>query len=1288
MQKWLEIDMRARLVPVDYAIIAIMLKATLATLVGSRLDRTIRRYARIAQQLGSATFESTLSSSIFTVHEINKVLRVLPQEFDPPSEELTEEDIAKLDAANRAAQGQSELMPQKRLEPMPDLKPVEQKGLGLESLKRSLGSLDPEYLDETKHPQDEQSRTERQIRLERDVADAALDRWRAEYESFEQNRNQGKLQQAPLGSQIYQWIENMASKLAAELENAEDPSTQPTTKEEHDLVTVAPFLRVMAPDRVSSVAVLQFFATIMDPALSRKGLNAKPAVVRACEKIGMAFFTEAQIDKIQTHYYQTLSSLPSAERQKRLSRLMKGKKWSQKDVEAEYAKIASRSPAPDVEPWVQNHTLAIRIGAVLLGILLKVAKITTYLPDPTTGKRTVKTQPAATYFGEWRQGKKIGSLRVPEELYQMVKKEPVASLIAKHLPMIVRPKPWTNLKEGGYLTTSVPVIRFSDFQTSQKAYVQLAHQRGDMDRVYAGLDVISKTGWRVNNELLRVMIDVWNSGERVGKLVAEVPTVDMPPRPDSDDPKTIARWRLIVKTIQNAISSNHSQRCYQNFQLEVARAFSNTVFYCPQNVDYRGRAYPIAPYFNHTGADHVRALFNFAEGKELGPEGLFWLKVQLANVYGYDKASLSDRAAFVDANVDNIQDSAINPLRGRRWWLEAGDPWQTLAACMDLTRALELPDPAKHVSHLPIQQDGSCNGLQHYAALGGDEVGARQVNLSPGDKPADVYTGVAELVKDIVHRDAEAGDPRAQALDGHVTRKMVKQPVMTNVYGVTYHGATHQVAKQLREILPASERSMNPDTTTYRLSAYITTCIFKALNEMFTGAQAIQTWLGECGARISSAVTPEQITRIKARREDSPSDLRAEVHKIYRKSQLRGPRVVHPPDDSSFMSTIVWTTPLGLPVVQPYRDYRKKQVKTHLQDIFILTPSGTDPVNKRRQLQGFAPNFIHSLDATHMMLSALKCDEIGLTFGSVHDSFWTHAADVPTLNRVLRDAFVSMHKDNIVRRLKEEFEARYKGCYVRTSARIDTPLGQRLLQHYKDVKGRRRTAVTRRTVSGGVEIDDLLEEVERAELLRSEDPAKREQGAQMVTPSSIAEEADAGDDEVYCNDEWGDWINKTSKPVMPESVTSEAENEQALEEALSEDSEDAEEAAFAPEEAVEYEDAEAEPEAKSEAEAVESEADHESEAVESEAAENFQNATDDVEGQLPPRRKRGRKPKVKSEADLENARMREHRAKARANATPRRPARVFFWKVISFPEPPPKGGFDVTRLRESQYFFS
>lgn len=44
-------------------------------------------------------------------------------------------------------------------------------------------------------------------------------------------------------------------------------------------------------------------------------------------------------------------------------------------------------------------------------------------------------------------------------------------------------------------------------------------------------------------------------------------------------------------------------------------------------------------------------------------------------------------------------------------------------------------------------QDGSCNGLQHYAALGRDLIGAISVNLMPCNVPQDVYSAVAQQVR-------------------------------------------------------------------------------------------------------------------------------------------------------------------------------------------------------------------------------------------------------------------------------------------------------------------------------------------------------------------------------------------------------------------------------------------------------------------------------------------------------------------------------------------------------------
>lgn len=96
---------------------------------------------------------------------------------------------------------------------------------------------------------------------------------------------------------------------------------------------------------------------------------------------------------------------------------------------------------------------------------------------------------------------------------------------------------------------------------------------------------------------------------------------------------------------------------------------------------------------------------------------------------------------------------------------------------MELHAALESEDPHTYMSTLPVHQDGTCNGLQHYAALGGDGKGAAQVNLAVTDRPSDVYTYVANMVEKIVQRDADNGENIAQLLLGKISRKVVKQTV-------------------------------------------------------------------------------------------------------------------------------------------------------------------------------------------------------------------------------------------------------------------------------------------------------------------------------------------------------------------------------------------------------------------------------------------------------------------------------------------------------------------------------
>lgn len=252
-------------------------------------------------------------------------------------------------------------------------------------------------------------------------------------------------------------------------------------------------------------------------------------------------------------------------------------------------------------------------------------------------------------------------------------------------------------------------------------------------------------------------------------------------------------------------------------QAEKFKEFEEIFF--PYNMDFRGRAYPIPPHLSNVGSDLCRGVLMFAKSKPLGPRGLYWLKVHLANFAGKDKMSFDERVAFVDENIDKVRMSAEDPFGGDRWWMnELEDPFQGLATCIEIVQAIDSGDPETYECSLPVHMDGSCNGLQHYAALGRDTVGGRAVNLCPMEEPQDVYVGVmhevirrvAQEAKRKVDFDGEdfesltrkqkkavINNRAAKLVDGLIDRGVVKRTVMTSVYGVTYIGARQQIQEKI-----------------------------------------------------------------------------------------------------------------------------------------------------------------------------------------------------------------------------------------------------------------------------------------------------------------------------------------------------------------------------------------------------------------------------------------------------------------------------------------------------------
>ncbi|KAJ1962894.1 DNA-directed RNA polymerase, partial [Dispira parvispora] len=781
-----------------------------------------------------------------------------------------------------------------------------------------------------------------------------------------------------------------------------------------DRMYYGPFLKSIAPSKVAMATIL----SVLESYALKSGKNSQSTHISITSTV--VNIANRLEDEYNSEQFKNKNNAALIPKYMDLNNMQSSGKLFNMAVRKALAKIEREQVDTTWAPkWPE--TSKVKLGSLLLSFLLDSAKLKSNRVDPHSGEVSDREVAAFHHSYVYEMGKKIGILQFSEEILEILSREtPKDTFSPRNLPMIVPPRPWLTFNSGGYLTIRSMSVRLKSF-VDEFRYLKKASDEERLDTIHMGLDILGSTAWSVNRPVFDVVLEVWNSGKALGDIPAAKVNMELPKRPADYDtnPKARLRYSQRRTEVLNAIQNNHSLRCSANYQLEIARAFLPYTFYFPHNLDFRGRAYPIPPHFNHLGNDLCRGLLQFDKGKPLGPHGLRWLRIQLANLYGFDKHSFDDREQFAIDHFEDVKDSALHPLKGRRWWLNAEDPWQCLATCMDLHAASMLPDPTQYISHLPIHQDGTCNGLQHYAALGCDRQGAEHVNLYPSSTPQDVYSGVLHLVVKAIDRDAAADNVLAKLVQGKVTRKVIKQTVMTNVYGVTFVGAREQIYRRLKEV-----EDLDPDML-FKCSSYVAKLVFDSLGEIFSCARQIQDWLNEAASTIARSVDLEYInvqsqTSSTSGRRASPTTTRGTTRGGAIKSTTKMVQ-----EARKHMNSVIWTTPLNLTVVQPYRNVNTRVIKTNLQSIHIADNSQKAPVNSRKQRTAFPPNFIHSLDASHMMLSAIECHRQDLVFSAVHDSYWTHACDVDTMNTILRNQFIKLHQQPILENLRDEFLMRY-----------------------------------------------------------------------------------------------------------------------------------------------------------------------------------------------------------------------------------------------------------------------
>jgi DNA-directed RNA polymerase len=383
--------------------------------------------------------------------------------------------------------------------------------------------------------------------------------------------------------------------------------------------------------------------------------------------------------------------------------------------------------------------------------------------------------------------------------------------------MIYPPSNWKSIYTGGYYIGKSSLIRDMDSRSHPL-------QKANLSFIYDTLNQLGKIKWRINKKMLSVVEYLWANGGGVAKI---------PPKHLLDVQKLLneASPTNNNKKIFAAIKSNNeifSLQCSFLNKLRIAQSYKDvsSIFF-PQNIDFRGRVYPMPPHLNHMGDDISRGLLEYSLQKPLGKSGLRWLKISVANHMGKDKLSFNDREKYTDSIWPTIQRIGKNPYQNLDW-LEADSPFQALAAMLELYDAIVSGCPETFESRAHCHVDGSFNGMQHYVAMSKDKDGAKSVNLICSEKPQDVYTSILGLVKEELKNEKNAECKQlAELLLPIINRKTIKQTVMTSIYGVTLIGAREQIHKQLKD------NASLPEDKAFKASLYLAKITIKCIGIRF-----------------------------------------------------------------------------------------------------------------------------------------------------------------------------------------------------------------------------------------------------------------------------------------------------------------------------------------------------------------------------------------------------------------------------------------------------------------------
>lgn len=527
-----------------------------------------------------------------------------------------------------------------------------------------------------------------------------------------------------------------------------------------------------------------------------------------------------------------------------------------------------------------------------------------------------------------------------------------------YLPLKVPPRAWESLTEGGYHT---PLMALKFVKTKNKDHKQFVNDNLPQEHIKA-VNKMQRTAWKINDDVLKVQEEIYQKGLGIG-----MPSnVQITPPPFPEHLKDLVKENL-TQAQKDGIRDWKvmAKRCYR---LEQKRKGQVLAFiqghklakelrewdslYFVYTCDFRGRIYCATSGLSPQGADPAKGLLTFRKGVRLGESGLKWLAIHGANVYGVDKVNYEKRVEWIKLHKHQIQRVVEDPINSRSWWGDADKPYQFLAFCFEWAKCNYGQD-ANYESSIPIGLDGSCNGLQHYSAMLKDEVGAAAVNLVDSAEPADIYSDVAKVVTELLRKST---DPRAKTwLQVGVTRKCTKHPVMTLPYGakqssMRVHVMDYAVANWAKFKLDEKHQ--------WEYANFLTPLIWQAIGKVVIAATAAMEWLQK-----------------------------------------------NVGDDY-----VKWLTPIKFPVYQFYKAVEPRRVKTQLEgsvEIYFRDMDRDGSPKTVQQRSGIAPNFVHSVDSTHLVMTVNSVDLV--SYAMIHDDFGTHAGHTDQLFKAIRKSFLNLY---------------------------------------------------------------------------------------------------------------------------------------------------------------------------------------------------------------------------------------------------------------------------------------